>query len=116
MLGAGLGVVLGAAALSVFKSVLPPDTPGLSSAHIDLQVFGYAAGLAVLTGLAFGMAPALSAARVNLTEAIKTGSQRSTAHAGTRLRGWLISGELALTVVLVVAAGLLVRRCMFCPR
>jgi predicted permease len=109
MLGAGLGVVLGAAALSVFKSVLPPDTPGLSSAHIDLQVFGYAAGLAVLTGLAFGMAPALSAARVNLTEAIKTGSQRSTAHAGTRLRGWLISGELALTVVLVVAAGLLVK-------
>ena len=40
VLGAGLGVFLGAAALSVFKSVLPPDTPGLSSAHIDLQVFG----------------------------------------------------------------------------
>src|SRR5207253_3036088 len=100
VLGASLGVFLAAAALSVFKSVLPPDTPGLASAHIDLQVFGFAAGLALLTGLAFGMAPALSAATVNLTEAIKTGSTRSTAHTGTRLRSWLISGELALTMVL----------------
>ena len=108
-LGGGLGVLLGAAALSVFRAVLPNDTPGLSGVAIDLPVLAFCAGLALVTGIAFGVGPALSATRIDLAESIKTGSQRSAAHASTRLRSWLIGGEIALTVVLVAAAGLLIR-------
>jgi len=107
LIGGGLGVFLGTAALSVFRSVLPESTPGMADAAIDIHVLGFAAGLAVLTGVVFGLAPALSAAQVDLTAAIKTGSQRSTGQGWTNLRSWLIAGEIALTVVLVVAAGLL---------
>jgi predicted permease len=107
--GGGLGIFLGMSALSIFKSVLPSSTPGLSQAAIDWQVAGAVAALALFTGLAFGLAPALSASQVDLTESIKTGSQRSTATAWTRLRSWLIGTEVALTLVLVVSAGLLMR-------
>jgi len=67
------------------------------------------AAVALLTGLAFGIAPALSASQIDLATAIRTGSQRSTGIVWTRLRSWLIGAEVALTVVLVVSAGLLIR-------
>jgi predicted permease len=108
-IGGALGVALAETALSVFRSVLPQGLPGLSGASVDLRVLAFAASLAVLTGLAFGIAPALSASRIDLTETIKTGSQRSTSRFWTRLRTWLIAGQLALTLVLVVSAGLLIK-------
>jgi MacB-like periplasmic core domain len=107
--GAGFGLLLGMAALSLFKSMLPPSTPGLSSVEIDWPVMVFVALLALVTGVAFGIAPALSAAQVDLTESIKTGSQRSTAGVWTAVRSWLIVGEVALTLVLVVSAGLLMK-------
>ena len=107
--GGGLGVLLGVSALSIFKSVLPSYTPGLQQAAIDWQVAGAVAALALFTGLAFGLAPAVSASQVDLAASIRTGSQRSTATAWTRLRSWLIGAEVALTLVLVVSAGLLMR-------
>lgn len=108
-IGAALGILLATTALSVFRSVLPVDLPGMADISIDAQVLGFAVGLAVLTGLAFGIAPALSASQIELTDSIRTGSQRFTAQGWTRLRIWFIGGEIALTVVLVVAAGLLIR-------
>jgi putative ABC transport system permease protein len=107
--GGGLGILLGMSVLSIFKSVLPPSTPGLSQATIDWQVVGSVAALALFTGLAFGLAPALSTSQVDLAESFKTGGQKSTATAWTRLRSWLIGAEIALTLVLVVSAGLLMR-------
>ena len=109
MAGGGVGILLGMSALSIFKSVLPASTPGLSQAAIDWPIAGAVAALALFTGLAFGLAPALSAAQVDLTDSIKTGSQRSTATVWTRLRSWLIGAEVALTLLLVVSAGLLMR-------
>ena len=58
--GSGLGLLVGGAALMVFKRVLPPDTPGIGGVSIDWPVAGFAAGLALLTGFTFGLAPALS--------------------------------------------------------
>jgi predicted permease len=107
--GGGLGIAVGMSALIIFKSVLPVGTPGLAQASIDWQVAGSMAALAMITGLAFGIAPALSASQTSLTEAIKTGSQRSTAAIWNRIRGWLIAGEVALTVVLVASAGLMIK-------
>ncbi|HYM00468.1 MAG TPA: ABC transporter permease, partial [Blastocatellia bacterium] len=107
-IGGGIGILLGMAALSVFKAVLPREMPGVTGASIDLRVLGAVTGLAVLTGLIFGIAPALSASRFDLADSLKTGSQRS-ANKMARLRTCFIGAELALTVVLVIAAGLLVK-------
>jgi putative ABC transport system permease protein len=109
MVGGGLGILIGTGALSLFKSLLPSSTPGLAQASIDWPVAAAVAGLALVTGLAFGIAPALSASQVDLADAIRTGSQRSTGAFWTRLRGGLIGAEVALTVVLVVSAGLLIK-------
>ena len=109
LVGGGLGILLGMGALSIFKSLLPSSTPGLAQASIDSSVAAAVAGLALLTGLAFGIAPALSASQIDLAQSIRTGSQRSTAAFWTRLRGGLIAAEVALTVVLVVSAGLLIK-------
>ena len=105
--GAVAGIALGMGALSVFKSLLPSSTPGLEQAAIDWHVIGAVTALALLTGLAFGLSPALSASQIDLTETIKTGSQRSIGSFWTRLRSFLIATEVALTLVLVVSAGLL---------
>ena len=108
-IGATLGVLLGTVALTTFKSVLPPDTPGLLAIKMDWQIVAFVGGLAVLTGLAFGLVPALSASQVDLAASMKTGTARSTTTKWTRLRSSLIIGEVALTVVLVVSAGLLLK-------
>jgi putative ABC transport system permease protein len=107
--GATLGILLGMSALSLFKSVLPQSLPGLAQAKIDWQIVGAVTALALLSGLVSGFAPALSASRVDITETIKTGSQRSTSGFWTRLRGGIIVGEVALTLVLLIGAGLLLR-------
>ena len=109
LVGGGLGILLGMGALSIFKSLLPSSTPGLAQASIDSSVAAAVAGLALLTGLAFGIAPALSASQIDLAQSIRAGSQRSTAAFWNRLRGGLIAVEIALTVVLVVSAGLLIK-------
>jgi putative ABC transport system permease protein len=65
LIGGGLGILLGTFALSVFQSALPQNLPGLAEVKIDLNVLGFAAGLAVATGLLFGAAPALICAPAN---------------------------------------------------
>ena len=85
LVGGGLGILVGTGALSIFKSLLPSSTPGLAQAAIDWPIAAAVAGLALITGLAFGIAPALSASQVDLAQAIRTGSQRSTAAFWTRL-------------------------------
>jgi predicted permease len=108
LLGGGLGLVIAVSSLSTLKSVLPADNLLLASARIDWQVLAFLAALAIMTGLAFGLAPALQASRLNLSEAFKTRGQQGAGVAGMRLRSSLIVGEVALAVVLVVGAGLLI--------
>jgi predicted permease len=109
LVGAVLGIVLGMSALSIFKSLLPSGTPGLAEAAVDWHVAAAVTVLALFTGLAFGLSPALNASQIDLTETIKTGSQQSTGSFWSRLRSSLIAGEVALTLVLVVSAGLLLK-------
>jgi putative ABC transport system permease protein len=107
--GGALGLALAVAALSVFRSVLPLDLPGVAEVRIDGHVAVFVAALTLLTGLAFGIAPALSASQIDLNQAIRAGGQRSARSFWVLFRGWLIAAEVALTVVLLVAAGLLTR-------
>jgi putative ABC transport system permease protein len=107
--GAAAGLVLGVSVLSIFKSVLPGITPGLAQIAIDLRIAGAVVGLALIAGVAFGLAPALSASRVDLNETIKTGSPRSMSGSWALFRKCIIGGEVALTMMLAVSAGLLLK-------
>jgi len=107
--GAAAGLGLGVSVLSIFKSVLPGVTPGLAQIAIDLRIAGAAVGLAIIAGVAFGFAPALSASQVDLNETIKTGSPRSASGLWVLLRKCIIGGEVALTMILAVSAGLLLK-------
>jgi putative ABC transport system permease protein len=84
--------------------------PVFNGFHIDLRVLAFTFGLTLLTGLLFGIAPALQMSRPNLTESLKdVGRGIGGSAKGNRLRGALVVTEVAMTLVLLVAAGLLVR-------
>jgi len=107
--GGALGLGLAFGALSALKTFLPADTPRLAEAGMDWRVLAFVTGLSVLTGLAFGLAPALRASKSDLAESVKAGGQRTSDAAGINLRSSLIVGGVALAVVLVVGAGLLIK-------
>ena len=109
LVGGGLGLFLATSSLSVLKSALPAENGLLANASIDWQVLSFVAALAILTGLAFGLAPAFSAAKLSLSTSLKTRGQSSMGPTGARLRSFLIVGEVALAVALVVSAGLLTK-------
>lgn len=107
--GGALGLFLADAGLTLLKSTLPADTPGLLSVAIDWRVLLFTAVLVVFTGIASGAAPAFHSSRTELTESLKAGGRGSTLATGRRVRAALVIGELALAVLLVSSAGLLIR-------
>ena len=107
--GGALGILLAMFAFSLLKLALPADTPGLADVQLGWQVIPFATLLSVMTGLVFGLAPAVSALTNDLAGTIKAGGQRAAGAARTRLRSALIVGEVALAVVLAVSAGLLIK-------
>ena len=107
--GGLIGAVVAVQGLALLKRILPPDTPRVADVHIDWRVLAFTGGLAVVTGLAFGLAPALSASRTALTESLRTGGRSAALSVSPRLRNTLVIAEIAFAVLLVIAAGLLVR-------
>jgi putative ABC transport system permease protein len=83
--------------------------PFLRSLQIDRTILGFSFGLSLLTGLIFGLAPALQSSRLDLNEVLKEGGRQTSAGAGHRLRSALVVGEIALAVVLLVGAGLMMK-------
>ena len=107
-LGAGLGVALALPALRYLARLMPLGLPDGVAPTLDVRVLLFTAGITTLMVLVFGMGPACAGARVDLDSVMRTGGSRGTTGRG-RLRGALVVAELSLTVVLVVAAGLLLR-------
>ena len=108
--GGLLGLALAAGALRVGVSLLPETLPRVSSIGIDWKVAVFALALAVLTGLLCGLIPAIAAARTRVNEALKEGGRTGSAGGGHgRLRSALVIAELAVAMVLLTAAGLLLR-------
>ena len=104
-----LGIGVAYAAVRALVAVAPSQTlPRPESIRLDLRVFAFAAGLAVLTTLVCGLAPALHATELRLRAALAAGA-RTLAGGRGRLRSALVVLEIALALVLLVGAGLLVR-------
>jgi predicted permease len=109
-LGGAFGLALAAGGLSALKSILPTDTPRLSDVSLDWRVLLFTGGLAILTGIAFGIAPALQASRAEVIETLKGSGSRGATHSrNPRLRAALVTAELGLAVLLVSGASLLLR-------
>jgi predicted permease len=109
VLGGVAGLLVAAQGLAVLRRVLPPDTPRLLEATLDWRVLAFTGVLSLATGLLFGLAPAFQSARGS-GSASAGSSTRGVALLVTRnLRRGLVIGEVGLAVMLVVAAGLLVR-------
>ena len=106
--GAALGILLAFWGTSFISSQLPDGIPRLQEARVDAPVLVFTLALSLLTGLLFGLVPALQASRPNLTEGLKEG-ERGSSGPRQRLRSALVIGEVALTLTLLVGAGLLIQ-------
>ena len=110
LLGAALGLALAFWGLKALLAANPESVPRASEITLDPVVLGFTVGVALLTGLVFGLAPLLHMGEQSVSLSIKEGGQRTTA--GThrnRVRRGLVVAEIALAVMLVIGAGLLIR-------
>jgi putative ABC transport system permease protein len=109
-LGAALGLALGLAGVRALIALTSRQIPGLSDVSLQPAVLLFTTGLAVLTGIVFGVVPGLAVIRGNTNEILKDEGTRSSASRGTGLtRATLVVAEVALALVLLVGAGLLIK-------
>jgi predicted permease len=108
--GALLGVLVAPVSLGLLSTLLPTALAGVAPAQLDLRVLTFAVVLGLVTGTAFGLWPALRTSGVALGDTIKSGGGHgSTSGGANRMRRSLVGAEVALTVVLLVGAGLMLR-------
>lgn len=108
LLGAAAGVALAFAIVNALGKFLSPEMIPVGGFAIDLRVLVFTFGVSVLTSILFGALPALGTWRLDLRSTIVSGS-RAIIGGSSRLRQWLIAAEVALAVVLLAAAGLMIR-------
>lgn len=113
VIGGVLGVLLARWGTRGLVAMLPPNQisalPFLTTLEVDTRMLAFSFGLSVLTGMLFGLAPALQSSRVELNGILKEGGRNASAGGGHRLRSGLVMTEIALAVVLLVGAGLLMK-------
>ena len=112
LIGGAFGVLVGFWGIDLLKASNPGDAakyaPGWKNLGINLPVLGFTLGISVLSGLIFGLAPAWQVSKPDLNDALKEGG-RNTGSGSRRLRGLLVISEVALSLVLLIGAGLLFR-------
>ncbi len=110
LLGGAAGLLLGWWGVDLLKGLLPANFPRLLDVGVDPSVLGFTLLVSCATGVAFGLAPALQFTKPDVHAALKESARGSTGGAGGgRLRNMLIVSEVALSLVLLVGAGLLFR-------
>jgi len=109
LLGGVAGFALSVWAVSLFIKLSPGDIPRLNEANVDLRLLGFAFLVSLITGVAFGLWPALQATSGSLNQSLKeSGAKASEGRQRRRSRNVLIVTELALAQVLLIGAGLLI--------
>jgi putative ABC transport system permease protein len=105
--GGVLGLLLAAWGIEVLIKFIPEDVPRLAEINLDLWVLGFTLLISFITGIFFGVAPAIQGSRTDLHEAMKEGARGMTGSRHSRLRNTLVVIEVAIAIVLLVGAGLL---------
>jgi predicted permease len=106
--GGGLGLLLASWGTEAALKVLPQALPRAEEIHVDPRVLMFTLAASVLTGIVFGLAPALKSSKVDLRETLKEGG-RGLSCARHRAQGTFVAAEMALAVVLLVGVGLMLR-------
>ena len=111
LFGSALGLAFAWLGIKALMLISPKDLVSLQSVGLNVTVLFWTLGVSVLTGLIFGLAPALHVSRLNLNDSLKEGgkSESSQASGSRRLRSALVVSEIALAVVLLASAGLLIK-------
>jgi predicted permease len=109
---AGLGVAF--LALRVVRAINPGNIPRIDAIALDGTVLAFTFGVSAITGVLFGLAPAVRAARVDLNTSLKAGGRNAQGDGGIgrsrrRLRSLLVVAEVAISLMLLIGAGLLIR-------
>jgi putative ABC transport system permease protein len=108
--GAAAGLGLAWLAVRALVSLAPENLPGLARADLDWRVLSFTLLLSVVTGLLFGLAPALAASKMNLNESLKDNARGASGGArGQRLRNLLVVLEVALALMLLVGGGVVLK-------
>ncbi len=109
VLGGGGGLLLSLWGVNLLKAFIPENISQARAITIDAKVLGFTILVSLLTGLIFGLAPATQASSFNLNETLKEGGRDSAAGGrGNRIRSLLVIAEVAVSLVLLVGAGLLI--------
>jgi putative ABC transport system permease protein len=107
--GGAAGLLLAWRLVELLLSIASDNLPRAQDIRLDTRVAGFTLVVSLLTGIVFGLLPALQASKINFGEALKEGGRDSAGLLRRRLRGFLVVGEVALALVLLVGAGLLTR-------
>jgi putative ABC transport system permease protein len=107
--GGAAGLLLALWGVELLLSVAPDNLPRAYDIRLDTRVAGFTLLVSLLTGILFGLLPALQASKIDLSVSLKEGGRDAAGLLRRRLRGFLVVGEVALAFVLLVGAGLLIR-------
>src|SRR5262249_34166882 len=102
------GLLLAELGLKLIVGLAPNDIPRLAEAGIDGRVLSFTLLASILSGVLFGLAPSVRASSSNLQSALTDGGRSSAGKAGRRFRNVLVVGEVALSLMLLIGAGLLI--------
>jgi putative ABC transport system permease protein len=109
-MGGVVGLLIVGWSFTLLKQLIPDGMVLSTNLKLDLPVLGYAMSVSVLTGIIFGLAPALNASGIDLNIALKEGTSRTSAStAGNKLQGAFVVAEVALALVLLIGTGLMIR-------
>ena len=109
LLGGALGLALASFGTDLLSSLEPASLAQLRVEHMDSTVLLFALGVSLLTGIIFGIGPALSTSRANIADALKDEARTTSGSGGRGMRRVLVISETAMALVLLVGAGLLLR-------
>jgi len=111
--GGAVGLLVGAWGVELLRALQPANLPRMQELSINSTVLMFTFGLSLVTGLIFGSAPALLISRSRLSETLKEGGRGSGSGGRHRLRGALVIAQVALSLVLLVGAGLQIRSFLY---
>lgn len=110
LIGGALGMLIAQWGTAILVQMVPQDIPRIAQIEMNGPVFAFTFGVALLTGILFGLAPALHASKANLGDSLKeTARGASGGRQHSRLRGALVVAEMALALTLLLAAGLMIQ-------
>ena len=112
LISGALGLMLALWGMDLLLTAIPIDIPFWMKFDLDGRVLGFTAACSLLTGFVFGTAPALEASNPDLNETLKEGGRSGAGGGRHRLRSLLVVAEIALSLVLLVGAGLMMRSFM----